>query len=85
MPSATGRYIVAQPPVPTSYLSKVLSDRFPQFKFPAGKEDDSSEISYDTSKVRLVIFLAVEPCLVEKEIRRQYHGGYFHLSFASKW
>ncbi|EIE25032.1 NAD(P)-binding protein [Coccomyxa subellipsoidea C-169] len=61
VPLATGRYIVAQPPVPTSYLSKVLSERFPQFKFPAGKEDDSSETSYDTSKVEKELGLRMHP------------------------
>ena len=55
VPTASGRYIVSNPPVPTKAISQDLSERFPQYKFPAGKDDDSTEFSYDVSKVRHLI------------------------------
>lgn len=51
VPTASGRYIVSNPPVPTKVISQELSERFPQYKFPSGKDDDSTEFSYDVSKV----------------------------------
>ncbi|CAL8462009.1 g1540 [Coccomyxa elongata] len=61
VPTASGRYIVSNPPVPTKVISQELSDRFPQYKFPAGKDDDSTEFSFDVSKAEKELGLFLHP------------------------
>jgi nucleoside-diphosphate-sugar epimerase len=61
VPTASGRYIVSNPPVPTKAISQDLSERFPQYKFPAGKDDDSTEFSYDVSKAEKELGLYLHP------------------------
>lgn len=49
--AAKGRFIVGHPPASSKYISEVLSERFPGYKFPGG--DDNMPTAYgDASKVR---------------------------------
>ncbi len=57
VPGAQGRYILSHEySASTTDISDVLSERFPQYKFPAG-EDTPSQKTVDTSKVSLFLFL----------------------------
>lgn len=53
VPTAKGRYIVAHETVAsTKLLSDILSDRFSQYRFPAGEDTPRTRV-LDNSKVRL--------------------------------
>ena len=57
VPGAQGRYILSHEySASTKDISDVLSERFPQYKFPAG-EDTPSQRTVDSSKVSLFLFL----------------------------
>lgn len=52
VPSAKGRYIVSHPStLSTKYISEVLSEHFPQYRFPAGTDAEAKQV-IDNSKVQ---------------------------------